>query len=429
MDRSLRRILTSFAATVVAVLVAAPFAAASQDPYSERQWALDRVRAEKAWSIGGKGKGVTIAIVDSGVDLAHEDLKGAFVDGRDFVDDDADASDEHGHGTHVAGIAAARANNGVGVAGVAPEAKIMPVRVLNDEGSGTGADVDAGIRWAADHGADVINLSLSDGDVVIESLFGDSLNASLDYAWSKGAVPVVVSGNDGFFRTQLASANALMVTATGPDDTKPGYANSVGFAKWAIAAPGGTSESQRSMVFSTLWTASGKTNYGWAYGTSMAAPHVAGAAAILRGLGLSPQQTVDRLLSTARDIGNAGRDNTYGSGLLDVAAAASGIRRLPGTKAAGTAAPSSPSTAPSPERRADEASSTVTPGAAEAEPSSGADATVSLPAASDRASPSAPLRAVDDVPSRRPPMLVALALASVLAAAGCTAALALRLRR
>lgn len=412
--------------TIVAVLAAAPSAAAAQDPYAKRQWALDRVRAEKAWSVGGEGKGVTIAIVDSGVDLEHEDLKGAFVEGRDFVDGDADASDEHGHGTHVAGIAAARANNAIGIAGVAPQAKIMPVRVLDEDGSGTGADVDAGIRWAADHGADVINLSLSDGDVVIESLFGDSLNRSLEYAWSKGAVPVVVSGNDGFFRTQLASANALMVTATGPDDTKPGYANSVGFAKWAIAAPGGTSQSQASMVFSTLWTPAGKTHYGWAYGTSMAAPHVSGAAAILRGLGLTPRQTVDRLLSTARDIGSDGRDNTYGSGLLDVAAAASGIRPLPGAKVAGTAAPSSPSFHPSP-RRDDDASSTLAPPTADGEPPARADAKVSLPESTQTA-PSAPrVRAADDVPTRSSTWMV-LALASVLAGAGCATASFLRSR-
>jgi subtilisin family serine protease len=316
------RTLPAFlSATIVAVMALAPVAWASADRYSSRQWALDRVRAETAWSIGGRGDGATIAIVDSGVDLRHEDLKGSFVKGYDFVDDDADPSDEHGHGTHVAGIAAARADNEIGIAGVAPEAKIMPVRVLDADGRGTGSDVDAGIRWAADHGADVINLSLSDGDILVESLFGDALNESLDYAWSKGAVPVVVSGNDGFFRTQLASADGVMVTATGPDDTKASYANSVGFAKWAIAAPGGTPESQSSMVFSTLWTRSGRTHYGWAYGTSMAAPHVSGAAAILRGLGLTPQQTVDRLLSTARDIGEDGRDSVYGSGLLDVAAA------------------------------------------------------------------------------------------------------------
>ena len=427
MNRTSLRILSCLAVTVVAVLIAAPGAAASQDLYSERQWALDRVRAEKAWSVGGEGKGVTIAIVDSGVDLAHEDLEGAFVEGRDFVDGDADASDEHGHGTHVAGIAAARANNDIGIAGVAPKAKIMPVRVLNEEGSGTGADVEAGIRWAADQGADVINLSLSDGDVVIESLFGDSLNRSLDYAWSKGAVPVVVSGNDGFVRTQLASANALMVTATGPDDTKPGYANSVGFAKWAIAAPGGTSESQRSMVFSTLWTATGKSHYGWAYGTSMAAPHVSGAAAILRGLGLTQQQTVDRLLSTARDIGNEGRDNTYGSGLLDVAAAASGIRRLSGTNAAGTTSPLSPSTESSPERR-DDASSALASPAAGAEPTGRADARITLPEASDSASPASTVRAADDVRAFSPAWM-ALAVASVLAGAGCATAFSLRSRR
>src|SRR5207248_8596592 len=124
-----------------------------------------KVGADKAWATG-TGKGVTIAIVDTGVDLTHPDLAAHIVPGQNFIEPGRPPQDDFGHGTHVAGIAAAVANNGIGVAGVAPGANIMPVRVLHKErqpdgsyeGTGTSADVDAGIHWAADHGAQVINL-------------------------------------------------------------------------------------------------------------------------------------------------------------------------------------------------------------------------------------------------------------------------------
>ena len=365
-----------FVLVVIAAVLAtvAPPAAASDDTYSARQWALRRVGAEKAWS-AGRGGGAVIAVIDSGVDLRHEDLKGGFVKGRDFVDDDNDPSDELGHGTHVAGIAAARANNGIGVAGVAPASKIMPLRVLDRSGSGRNGDVDAAIRWAVDHGADVINLSLSDGATIL-NLFGGPLSSALNYAFSKNVVPVIVTGNDASFRTELRSANALFVTATGPDDRIAPYANSVGFAKWGIAAPGGTDEDGKaSMVYSTIWDSKGRTHYGWGMGTSMAAPHVAGAAAVLRGLGLTAQQTVQRLMSTAKDLGAAGYDRTYGAGRLDLAAAVRGLKRGSSSAATATLSPSIEPTAsgdatdaPAADRRSDVArtaapTSRVTPGA------------------------------------------------------------------
>jgi serine protease len=326
-------------ALVIVTLVMTPgLASASNDTYSSRQWALRSVAGEVGWK-AGTGTGITIAIVDTGVDLNHEDMKGAFVQGHDFVDDDSNASDENGHGTHVAGLAAARANNGVGVAGVAPQAKIMPVRVLDETGRGLVTDIDEGVRWAADHGADVINLSLED-DVVVGDVSAGTLTDAIDYAWSKGAVPVTSAGNDeAVFRTELRGAKTLIVTATARDNGAPSYATGTGLAAWGIAAPGGSADDgQEGMVFSTYWTASGRSHYGWAVGTSMSSPHVAGAAAILRGLGLSQQKTVDRLLETAKDIGDPGDDLQFGHGLLDVKAAVAGL----GKPAAGpTQAPSS----------------------------------------------------------------------------------------
>jgi subtilisin family serine protease len=398
------RILVICSLVVPAVIGMSSHASASNDRYTSRQWPLKRVGAEKAWATG-RGKGITIAIVDSGVDLHHEDLKGAFVPGYDFVDGDSDPSDRFGHGTHVAGIAAARANNGIGIAGVAPEAKIMPVRVLDDSGSGSGGDVDAGIHWAVDHGADVVNLSLSDG-VSILGLFGGSLDDALNYAWSKGVIPVIVTGNDGdgLFSGDPRGASALYVTSTGPDDVKASYANSVGGAAWGIAAPGGTdAQSKSSMVYSTIWSTNPSVHYGWGMGTSMAAPHVAGAAAVLRGLGLSPQQTVNRLLATAKDIGTPGRDSTYGAGRLDLAAAVAGLKTA---NAAGTPlAPSSPPTSrpsTSHEPASTEPARTSSP-AAEAEPT----ATPAVIESPESASPRTPqVRAIgDDQDRRRSPLL------------------------
>ena len=318
--RSLR--LWTMAVVLALVCIVAPQVSASVDQYAGALWGMKKVRAEAAWAKGA-GQGVTVAVIDSGVDLTHEDLKSNLVPGYDFVDDDNDPRDESGHGTHVAGIIAAVANNGVGVAGVAPEAKIMPVRVLNEEGSGSQADIEAGVRWAVAHGAKVVNMSLG-ADVIVEFLTGGTLSNAVNYAWSHGVIAVISAGNDQLFRSELRNAKAIVVTATTPDDRKAPYATGVGFAEWGMAAPGGTSEAgEKGMILSTFWDPEGR-RYAYLEGTSMAAPHVAGAAAILRGMGLSPQQTVNRLLSTAKDLGAQGKDSVFGHGRLDVAAAAQG---------------------------------------------------------------------------------------------------------
>jgi serine protease len=317
-----RKGLVIFGCVLLCALFRAPAASSSNDTYWSSLWGIRKVGADKAWSVG-TGKGSTIAVVDTGVDRTHPDLKANVVAGYDFVDKDKDPSDEFGHGTHVAGTAAAVANNGIGVAGVAPDAKIMPVRVLGSDGTGSSSTVDDGIRWAADHGATVINLSLGDG-VVFEDASGGSMTDACNYAWSKGSICVVSSGNDQFMRTDIQDAKAIIVTATGPDDTKASYATADGLVPWGMAAPGGTNtDGTSSEILSTYWSSSKGSGYAYAMGTSMAAPHVSGAAAILRGLGLTPQETVNRLLSTATKIGSS---FTYGHGLLNVAAAVAGMQ-------------------------------------------------------------------------------------------------------
>lgn len=302
----------------VGILTAASAAWASNDPLFSQQWALAKVGAELAWATG-KGGGVTVAIVDSGVDLDHEDLAAKLVPGFDFVEGDFTPMDENEHGTHVAGIAAAVTGNSRGVAGTAPDAKIMPVRVLDENGEGSSDDVEAGIRWAADHGAKVVNLSL--GELTpIRLVLGSSIENAINYAWGKGVVPVVAAGNDIVFPSGYAGVNAIAVAATNQDDGRPLYSNGTGDAKWGMAAPG-------DRITSTL----PNNKYGNLSGTSMASPHVSGAAAILLSLGLTPQQTVDRLLATAKDIGQPGHDGSFGSGRLDLTKAVSGLGKSSGS--------------------------------------------------------------------------------------------------
>ena len=290
-------------------------AGAAGDPGRPQQWALDRIGAASA-----RGEGVVVAVLDTGVDLAHVDLRDRVLPGVDLVDGDDVAQDENGHGTHVAGIIAATAGNGAGIAGVAPGASLLPVRVLADDGTGTLDTVVAGVRWAVAHGADVVNLSLSED---AQAVLGPSLADALREAWDAGVVPVIAAGNQYVLGSGFADEPAMVVGATTRGDGKPTYSSSVGGAKWGIAAPGGEQPAlgQEGAVLSTYWVAGMSDQYAYDAGTSMAAPHVAGALAVLLGMGLSPQQAVDRLLATADDIGSPGRDDTFGAGRLNLAAA------------------------------------------------------------------------------------------------------------
>src|SRR4051794_27500909 len=196
----------------------APTGSAPNDPLLDRQWGLSQIKAPGAWSRGALGAGATIAIVDTGVDLNHPDLRDKLLPGVDLVTDETctpGAQDLNGHGTHVAGIAAAATNNGIGVAGTAPQAKVMPVRVLNAAGAGTTEDISAGIRWAADHGAQVVNLSLG-ADVSIPLLDLSGISPAVDYAFAHGAVVVAAAGNSTlpFCSDPSASAHAICVAAT-----------------------------------------------------------------------------------------------------------------------------------------------------------------------------------------------------------------------
>ncbi|MDQ4130384.1 MAG: S8 family serine peptidase [Actinomycetota bacterium] len=316
--------------TLLAVLALLTVAAARpppNDPHFDQQWGLHRIRAPEAWTIS-QGEGVVAAVVDSGVDLTHPDLAGALarradgsVLGYDFVEGDDDPTDEHGHGTMVAGIIAARTSNGTGVASVAPAARIMPVRVLDSRALGPNSTVEEGIRWAVDHGAHVINLSL---EVARERWAGtrsseqpiSSLERVLRYAWSRGVAVVAAAGNDSADFTDYPSDSpVVLVGATNERDVRAGFSDAG--RPDALMAPGVN-------IVSTWCSPCGsrvRHRIGRSEGTSYAAAHVTGAIALMRGAGYGSATAVSRLRQTARDVGSYGPDRRTGYGRIDVAAA------------------------------------------------------------------------------------------------------------
>ena len=309
------------------------------DPLAPAQWGLNQIKAPGAWSRGARGAGVTIAVLDTGGDLAHPDLKGKLVGGTDYVKDGdqcAGPQDENGHGTHVSAIAAAVTGNGAGGAGVAPDAKILPVRVLNADGSEPKAGVVyEGIRWAADNGAKVINLSLADLPL-LATLDGTDEDAekAVDYAWSKGAVVVAAASNEAFplCNYPAAAKRAVCVAATDFNGAPAGYSNFPNSPAGALGvrAPGGTGSQffcEDSVdVWSATWpgeeidsSCGDVKGYETFAGSSMASPHVAGVAALLAGRGLSNGQIVECLRTTSDN--NGSYDPVYGYGIVDANAA------------------------------------------------------------------------------------------------------------
>ncbi|MGH9039196.1 MAG: S8 family serine peptidase [Acidimicrobiia bacterium] len=305
---------------------------ASNDASFDKLWGLTQIGAPAAWT-QSTGAGVLIGIVDTGVDLNHEDLAGRVVAHASCVDSGGDPAkcqgtgqDVYGHGSHVAGIAAAVRDNGVGVAGVAPDANLVVARAFSATGSANSDDVLAGIKWVVDHGAKVVNMSLGEALFVTAATFGSGLAEGVEYAWSHGAVPVVSSGNEDLFGLGIGSSeygdlDALVVGATGPDKQVASYSSPTGNAKWALVAPGGSGGDSEENILSTWWDEAEANQYEYLAGTSMAAPHVSGAVAVLLAQGLSQQEAVDRILATADPDIACGANSPTCVGGLDLAAA------------------------------------------------------------------------------------------------------------
>jgi len=273
------------------------------------------IKAPAGWEeTEGKAETV-IAIIDSGIDFEHPDLKNKIISpGHDFANDDGDATDDNGHGTYVAGIAAADTNNNEGIAGVAWNCKILPVKVTDAEGNAWYDDLIDGILWAADNGAHVINLSLGGEES------DDSLRDALKYAHDKGVVIAAAAGNDdtAVFYPAAYDAYCLAVTATDYDDARASY--SCYGPEVDVAAPG-------EWVLSTYPTYMVDLNeylpYIWGNGTSSSAPHVAGLAGLIRGL--KPWLTVDEIMNVIRfssdDVNSeehSGKDEYIGYGRINM---------------------------------------------------------------------------------------------------------------
>lgn len=297
------------------------------DPRFNEQWALYKVGAACAWERTTGSANVIVAVVDSGVDPTHPDLAARLrTDGYDFVDDDADPRDENGHGTHVAGIIAALLNNNEGIAGLAPDVTILPVRVMNERGRGADRAIARGIRFAADRGAKVINLSLGATLTLNAEEPSALVNDAIVYAQQQGALVVVAAGNDAVpLPNAIAVDNpdVLVVAATDQRDRKAPFSNS---GPWiAVSAPGVNilSTMPTYEVFLTSDQVPRderfRRDYDYMSGTSQATPYVAALAALLFSANpdWSASQVAETIRSNATDIRDLNPRFEMGTGRID----------------------------------------------------------------------------------------------------------------
>lgn len=291
------------------------------DPLYGKQWNLRAINIEKAWE-STKGKGAIVAVIDTGVSKV-EDLKNTeFVEGYNFVANNTDASDDQGHGTHVAGTIAQATNNGLGVAGVAYEAKIMPIKVLDSFGGGTTLNIAKGIRFAADKGANIINLSLGGpGESAI-------LKEAIDYAYDKGVTIIAAAGNSDYNGAFYPARypKVIGVSAIGASARKALYSNYGPGVD--ISAPGGDMEGTGTpedeaggILQNTIDPETRKEVYASYQGTSMASPHVAGVSALVYSMGITKPEAVANVLQQSVLKVEDDPKNYYGAGQLDAAQA------------------------------------------------------------------------------------------------------------
>lgn len=270
------------------------------DPSWGSQYGPAKIQCPTGWDVNQGSSSVVIAIIDTGVLTSHPDLSGKLVAGYDFVNGDADANDDNGHGTHCAGIASAATSNGIGIAGVGWNCRIMPVKVLNASGSGTFANIASGINFATTNGAKVISLSLGG------SSGSSTLQAAVDNAVANGVTVVAAAGNSNTTAASYPAfyTNAIAVASTDQNDARSSFSN---YGTWVdVAAPG-------SSIYSTYLN----NGYATLSGTSMATPHVAGMAGLLYshlGSSTSAATIRARIENTCDPVGSfvvKGRVNVY----------------------------------------------------------------------------------------------------------------------
>ncbi|NOW92591.1 subtilisin family serine protease [Clostridium beijerinckii] len=289
---------------------------AVNDPGYKYEWDISYTETDKAWPLIKQKREIKVAVLDTGVDYTHPDLKNRVLKskGYNFVDNNSDTMDDNGHGTHVSGIIAANANDNIGIAGIdgTLDVKIIPIKVLDSNGEGDVNDIVKGIKYAADNGADIVNLSFGANEK------SKSIAEAISYAKSKGAFVVAAAGNDNEDSDNISPAGdgAFTVAAMSYNYKKASFSDYGNCIK--VSAPG----------VEILSTVPG--GYEAWDGTSMAAPVATGIAAMVKAEdpNLSPSQIEDVLDSTANDIMSKGKNKQSGYGLIDAYNAIKKVKQL-----------------------------------------------------------------------------------------------------
>ena len=276
------------------------------DPYVEEQWALSQIQMSKLWQITPGNSEILVAVLDTGIDQNHEDLKGKVAIEINFTDS-LTPGDVYGHGTHIAGIIAANSDNGIGIVGMAPESQLINVKIADDKGRCQASAVAKGIIWAVNNGANVINISVELEKPSLE------LESAVNYAWSQGVVIVTAAGNEGSQSPVYPACyeNCIAVAATRQDDTLAPLSN---YGDWVdVAAPGFN-------IYSTL----PDNSYGYKSGTSFASAYVSGLAALLFSVVTDTNgdgRLNDEVRAAIEDGCQQASMNSVGCGRIDAAAA------------------------------------------------------------------------------------------------------------